>query len=156
MRSRRGARRRFRFGSRDRRDDVLFDGFDLGDVVAMKFVVSAMLVVVAIIHLLPLSGVVGRERLRMLYGISIDEPNLLILMRHRAVLFGVLGAFFLVAAFDQRLQIVALVAGFASVVPFLWLARSVGGYSAGVARVYRADVVALLSLVVGTIAYAIS
>lgn len=121
----------------------------------MKYVVSAMLVMVAIIHLLPLPGVLGRERLQALYGVAIDDPNLVILMRHRALLFGLLGAFFLVAAFAPRLQVAAFVVGFISVVPFLWLASSVGGYNAQVARVFRADVVALICLVVGMVAYTI-
>ncbi len=50
----------------------------------MRHLVSTMLVAVAVIHLLPLSGVLGGERLNVLYGLSFDEPNLSILMRHRA------------------------------------------------------------------------
>ena len=53
-----------------------------------------------------------------------------------------------------HLQPAAFVAGFASVVPFLWLAWPVGNNNAHVARVFRADVVALLRLLVGIIAYA--
>src|SRR5262245_23585040 len=120
----------------------------------MDYVVSAMLAIVAIIHLMPLSGVLGRERLEALYGIPITEPNLLVLMRHRAVLFGVLGVFFAVAAFDPGLQPAAFIAGFASVAPFLWFARPAAKPNANVARVFRADVVALLCLIVGVIAYA--
>ena len=56
----------------------------------MRYLASAMLVVVAVIHLLPVSGVLGSERLAALYGLPFNEPNLAILMRHRAVLFGLL------------------------------------------------------------------
>ncbi len=42
-------------------------------------------------------------------------------MRHRAVLLGFLGLFFLFAAFRPALQTVAFLAGFVSVVSFLWL-----------------------------------
>jgi len=115
----------------------------------MRYLVSAMLLVVAVIHLLPLSGVPGGERLATLYGISANEPNLAILMRHRAVLFGLLGLFLLYAAFSPPLQTLAFIAGFISVVSFLWLAWSVGGYNAQVARVVMADIVALVCLVVG-------
>jgi hypothetical protein len=69
---------------------------ELGD--AMNYVVKIALVLVGIIHLLPLSGVLGPERLTMLYGVTLDDPNLVILMRHRAVLFGMLGAFLVAAA----------------------------------------------------------
>jgi apolipoprotein N-acyltransferase len=112
----------------------------------MRFLVSAMLVVVAVIHLLPLSGVLGSERLAALYGLSINDPNLAILLRHRAVLFGLLGLFLLFAAFRPPFQTVAFVAGFVSVVSFLWLAWSVGGYNAQVARV-------LVCLIVGVAAH---
>jgi hypothetical protein len=115
--------------------------------------ISAMLVVVAIIHLLPLPGLLGSKRLAALYGLSFDEPNLAILMRHRAVLFGLLGLFLLAAAFKPEWQAIAFVGGFVSVLSFLYLAWSVGGYSAQVGRVVAADVVALVCLVVAVAAY---
>ena len=119
----------------------------------MRHVVSAMLVVVGVIHLLPLSGVLGSERLAALYGLSFNEPSLAILMRHRAVLFGLLGLFFCFAAFQPAWQTIAFVAGFVSVVSFLWLARSIGGYNALVARVIMADIVAMVCLIIGVGAY---
>jgi hypothetical protein len=120
----------------------------------MRYLVSAMLVVVGIIHLLPVSGVLGAERLTALYGLSFDEPNLAILMRHRAVLFGLLGLFLVAAAFRPDLQGIALVAGFLSVLSFLYLAWSVGGYNAQIGRVFLADIVALVCLVIGSTAFA--
>lgn len=120
----------------------------------MRYFISAMLVVVAVIHLLPLSGVLGSERLAVLYGLAINDPNLAILMRHRAVLFGLLGLFFLFAAFSPAFQTVAFLAGFVSVVSFLWLAWSVGGYNAQVARVFMADIVALVCLIIGAAGHA--
>jgi len=112
-----------------------------------------MLVVVAIIHLLPLSGVLGGERLVALYGLSFNDPNLAILMRHRAALFGLLGLFLLFAAFRPQFQAIAFIAGFVSVVSFLWLAWSVGGYNTQVAGVFTADIVALTCLIIGFVAY---
>jgi hypothetical protein len=120
----------------------------------MHYLISAMLLLVGIIHLLPLSGVLGAERLASLYGLSFNEPNLAILMRHRAVLFGLLGAFLVYAAFQPKLQALAFLAGFASVLSFLWLAWSVGGYNPQLARVVVADVVALASLAIGSATYA--
>lgn len=119
----------------------------------MNRIITAALLVVALIHLLPLAGVLGSERLGVLYGIAIDEPNLEILLRHRAVLFGLLGTFFLVAAFRRSVQFAAIVAGFASVVSFLWLAASIGNANAQVARVVTADLVALASLFVALVAF---
>jgi hypothetical protein len=73
----------------------------------MRFILPAMLLIVGIIHLLPLSGVLSAHRLQTLYGIAVEDPNLEMLMRHRAVLLGLLGAFLIAAAFIPSLQLVA-------------------------------------------------
>ena len=119
----------------------------------MRYILSAMLTVVGIIHLLPLTGVLGVSHLQSLYGVTIDDPNLEILMRHRAVLFGILGAFLIYAAFRPELQLAALIAGAVSVISFLVIAGMVGGYNAGIARVVTADIVAVVSLLIGVFAY---
>ena len=92
----------------------------------MNLLVSAMLVVIAIIHLLPLAGV--------------------------------LGVFFLGAAVRPALQPLAFVVAFVSIVSFLWLAWSTGGYNARVGRVVTADIVALVCLAIAIVArmYAVS
>jgi hypothetical protein len=119
----------------------------------MRYVISAMLVIVGVIHLLPLSGLLGIERLSALYGLSFNDPNLAILMRHRAVLFGLLGIFLLFAAFRPEFQMLAFIAGFISVISFLWLAYSVGAYNAEISRVVVADIVALVCLFVALLAH---
>ncbi len=115
-------------------------------------VAAAMLLVVGVIHLLPVTGVLGGARLDALYGLAIEGPDLAILMRHRAVLFGLLGALLVLGAVRPAYRTVAFVAGFVSVVSFLALAWSVGGYNAALHRVVVADGVALVCLVVGTAA----
>jgi len=118
----------------------------------MQLLASAMLAIVGLIHLLPLSGVLGSTRLQALYGLSINDPDLLILMRHRSVLFGLLGAFLLYAAVRPALQPIAYVGGAVSVVSFLWIAKSAGRTNAHVARVVTADWIAVVCLVVGAVA----
>ena len=59
-----------------------------------------------------------------------------------AVLFGMLGAFLVFAAFRRALHGAALVTASVSVLAFLGLAWSVGGYNAHIARVITVDLVA--------------
>ena len=113
--------------------------------------VTAALIVAGIIHLIPITGVLGADRLTSLYGLPLTEPNLVILMRHRAVLFGLLGAFMVYASFRPALQVPAFIAGFVSVLSFFWIAWSANGYNDAVARIVAGDVVALCSLVIGAI-----
>ena len=122
----------------------------------MRYFISATLLVAAVIHLLPLVGVVGPTRLSELYGITVSEPNIEILMRHRAVLFGLLGAFLAFAAFNPAFQKAGFIAGIVSVVSFLLVAVSVGQYNSQLSRVVVADVVALVALVAGGVALALS
>jgi hypothetical protein len=119
----------------------------------MNRILSTCLLIMAVIHLLPLVGVLGGPRLSALYGLQVSEPNLEILLRHRAVLFGILGGFFAYAAFAPQLQGVALLIGLVSVVSFLVLASVVGGYNAQVGRVVLADWIALAALLIATAAY---
>ena len=116
---------------------------------ATRYLVPAMLILVGLIHLLPLSGVLGSERLASLYGVSFSEPNLAILMRHRAVLFGLLGVLLILAAFRPMFRTIAFIAGLISVVSFLWIALAAENYNDQVGRVVTVDVVALICLVVG-------
>ena len=120
----------------------------------MRILTALALLTVGIIHLIPLSGVLGPEHLVRLYGAAPSDPSALILMRHRAVLFGIVGGVCVLAAFKPDLQWLALVLGGFSVVSFLWLAWSTGGFNAHLQRVVVADVLALVCLGAGAIALA--
>lgn len=113
----------------------------------MQKAVSFLLAIVALIHLVPLTGALGPQRLQALYGLVFDDPGLRILMKHRAVLFGLLGAFLLHASLRPALVPMALIAGFVSVVSFLGFALAEPGHNALIARVVAADWLALACLV---------
>ena len=116
----------------------------------MRIAIAALLVVAGVIHVLPLSGVLGAGRLAALYGLSLDDADLVLLLRHRAVLFGLLGALRLYAAWDPAYQPIAVGVGLVSAVSFLVLARARGRgdatSNAAIQRVVRADIVAVLAL----------
>jgi hypothetical protein len=105
-----------------------------------------LVLVAAAINLAPLLGAVSSERMSALYGVDLDDPNLQILMRHRAVLFGLVGGLLLVAAFHPPLRAPAYAVGFSSMLSFLLIAWRVGGYSAEIQRVILIDVVGIAAL----------
>lgn len=119
----------------------------------MSHLITAALLFVAAIHLLPLIGVVGVTRLQQLYGLNLGDPNLEILLRHRAVLFGLLGAFLAYAALEPALQAAGIVAGFISVASFMVLAKLVGRHNAEIGRVVAVDLVALALLLVAGVVW---
>lgn len=119
----------------------------------MRYVVPVVLVVVAIIHALPLVGIMGGVRLANLYGITDMDASLEILLRHRAVLFGLLAAFLGYAAFKPDLQGPALLVATVSVVSFLAFALASGGYNPAVAAVVKADLIAAVLLAIGAVVH---
>lgn len=121
----------------------------------MQKVITGLLILVGIIHLLPVSGVLGPERLSSLYGLSFQESNISILMRHRAILFGLFGIFFIYSAFNPAYQPLAFIAGFVSVVSFVGLSWSTGGYNEAIRKVVIADLVAFVSLLLAVVLYVI-
>jgi hypothetical protein len=113
--------------------------------------VAALLLGVAIIHWLPLAGVLGGERLASLYGVAMGDANLELLMRHRAVLFGILGTLIAAGAFHRPLRFAAIAAGYASVGSFLALAYATGSLNTQVDRVVLFDWIALALLLVASL-----
>lgn len=120
----------------------------------MRHFIAATLLAGGLIHLLPLVGVLGTERLATLYGVPVQDPNSAILMRHRAVLFGLIGGLMVLAIFKPALQPVAFGVGLLSVSSFLYLAWSVGHYNAQLSRIVAVDLLALGVLVAGALAWA--
>ena len=108
---------------------------------------AAALLLAGIVNTLPLIGVFGAERLQALYGMSFDNPSLRILMRHRAVLFGLLGGAMCAAAFIPAWRTPMAVAGLVSMASFIVLAQLEGGGNAAIRRVVLADVIAIVPLV---------
>lgn len=52
----------------------------------MHAVATTLVLLVGLVNLLPVSGALSKGRLESLYGIAIEDTNLEVLMRHRALL----------------------------------------------------------------------
>lgn len=116
---------------------------------------TGLVLVAAAINLAPAMGALSAERMSGFYGVDLADPNLEILMRHRAVLFGIVGGLLLVAAFHPPLRVTGYAVGFASMVSFLVVAWLVGGYGAGIRRTMVIDVVGIAALAAARVLEAI-
>lgn len=99
-----------------------------------------LLVVVGLLNLFPVIGVLSAEQLTSMYAVDIGSPKLEILMRHRAVMLGLIGGFLLLAAFRPSLQVVAAAIGLASMSLFVAVAFLVGDYGTQIHKVVMADI----------------
>ena len=114
----------------------------------MKIVISSILFILAVIHLLPVAGVLGSDSLTRLYGISVSDSNTQILLRHRAVLFAIIGLFLLLSVFKSEYQPIAICMGLISVASFLLLTWLIDGLNSEISRVAKVDWIALVLLIV--------
>lgn len=91
-----------------------------------------------IIHLIPGIGLLSARHLQALYGVELQDPTLILLLRHRAILFAILGVFFVTAAlFQPGWRVVAAVVALLCMLSFIVLARDLNGPS--ILRVARVD-----------------
>ena len=112
----------------------------------MKQLMTIVFVGVGLLNLAPLIGVISADQLQGMYGVPIDSPDLEVLMRHRAILFGIVGGFVLFAAFRPALQGMAATAALVSMLSFILLAVIVGNVGDNVRKVVIADVIGSAAL----------
>lgn len=105
-----------------------------------------LLVFVAITQFLPVVGVFGSELLATLYEIDIDDPNLAVLLQHRAVLFGILGALIGFAAFQPSLQPLAMTIATVMITSFVALWGTADAMNPAMDRLAAGDLIALIAL----------
>ena len=111
----------------------------------MRALTTALFLFAAVINLLPGLGVLSAQRLEGFYNVALQDPNLVVLMRHRAVLLAIVGGLLAAAAFQPALRAAAVVAGLASMLSFIALAA--GSSSPELRKVLLVDVVATLALI---------
>jgi len=122
----------------------------------MTVVIGFAMVLSGLIHLLPLVGVAEPSRVAGMYDVRVDGPDLAVLLVHRAVLFGLLGALLIAGAWVDDLQPYAIGAGLVSDLAFLAIAKVNPGINAAMQRVVRADVVSVVLLVAAGVSWAVT
>lgn len=112
----------------------------------MLKMINVLLLIPGIIHLLPVYGLFGSDVISKLYGVQIVDPNVMILMQHRAILFGLLGGIIILSIFIPLLRFYACVAGLISATSFVVIALLAGEYNGELNKVLYADYVAIACL----------
>lgn len=115
--------------------------------------IGLIFALVGLLNAYPAIGMLGAKQLRGLYGLRFEDPNLLTLMQHRAVLLGLIGLFLIVAAFRRELQPAGFVLGFASMLSFVALARLQDEPSRFISKVAMADIAGSTLLLVALALY---
>jgi hypothetical protein len=119
----------------------------------MLFVAKCLLGLVGLIHLLPASGLFSAAQLQRLYAVGPLNDDLVLLLRHRALLFGLLGIFAITATWQTRFWWPAAVMNGISIFGFILLAWPQLGHNTLIDRVFYVDIAAIVALVIACLLF---
>ena len=109
-------------------------------------IAAIILFIVGIINLLPVIVFFDSGKTVSLYGVPIEGESLTILMRHRAVLLGLIGSALIFAAFKPEFRVLAILLALISKLTFVFLTFTASSYTAEVRQVALIDVGAIVLL----------
>jgi hypothetical protein len=110
-----------------------------------SWIVPTCLWLAAIIHLLPLPGLLGAAQLQSLYGLGDLDPASELLLRHRALMFALFGALLISATRVHPLRPAAIALTLISDLGFLLLALG-GPHLPALQRVVYFDALSIVLL----------
>ncbi len=114
----------------------------------MELLFRILLFITGAINVLPAILVFSSEKLSKSYGIEIPNPNFELLLRHRAVLFGIVGGLMLYAAILKKHYFLSVTVGLVSMVSFIVLYFSLEGINQNLEKVMRIDFIATALLII--------
>ena len=117
----------------------------------MNIAISILLFIVGLINFVPVIGVMSADRLSNAYSIELVGNDIVVLMRHRALLFGIIGGFILYSVFNPSYQIAAMIMAAISMLGFLYFVCAVGDYNGDIAKVAIIDLVGIAILAIAAI-----
>ncbi|MEM9617403.1 MAG: phosphopantetheine adenylyltransferase [Pseudomonadota bacterium] len=109
-------------------------------------IIMALIALAGLINFLPVVGVVSGARIESLYGVELADPALEILLRHRAVLFGLVGGFMIIAAFKKSLHGMAIIGGLIAMLSFMGLYYFTSSQPQSLMSIVYADIAGVISL----------
>lgn len=112
---------------------------------------TVCLLVVGIINFLPVIGALGIKNLESTYQVNIGSNDLLLLMQHRAILFGILGSFILASCIFPLYQPAAMLMAAISMLSYVALLHTLGITNHALLKVLYIDYVGIFFLILAVL-----
>jgi hypothetical protein len=122
----------------------------------METIFRITLFISGLINLLPSFLAFLPDRISKSYGIDIPNSNVELLLRHRAILFGIIGGLLIYSALVKKHYELSTMAGLVSMTSFVVLYFLIGkDINSELKKVMLIDVVAIVILCAGFLLYAL-
>ena len=119
----------------------------------MENLYRLILLISGLVHILPFSFLFFTEQLQKSYGVDISDVNLQLLLRHRAIFFGLIGVGLILSAIKKSYYGWASAIGLISMVSFVLLFFQIGGINQQLRTVMLIDVFISAALFLTAIVY---
>ena len=117
----------------------------------MNIAILILLFVVGLINFLPIIGVLSADKLSAAYSVELIGNDIVILMRHRALLFGIIGGFIFFSLFKPLYQEAAMVMAAISMIGFLYFIWAVDGHNDALSKIAMVDVIGIVCLLIAAV-----
>lgn len=114
----------------------------------LKQIVTMLFLLVGAINFAPIVGVFGQSSLERLYNMAALAPDVLALMKHRAILLAIVGGFLLVSAFRVSYRAPASTCAYVSMISYILIVWTSDVENQAFAKIYQIDCVAIVLLFV--------
>jgi len=120
----------------------------------MELVFRFILFLAGLVNVLPAALAFLPQRIAKAYGIEVPDVNYELLLRHRAVLFGLVGGLMIYSALTKKHYEVASLIGLVSMISFIVLYFLMGrGVNAELRKVMQIDIGGTIVLAIGLVLY---
>ncbi|MFN6089051.1 MAG: hypothetical protein ACK47E_09925 [Cyclobacteriaceae bacterium] len=123
----------------------------------MELIYRITLFIAGVINLLPAMLAFLPDKISKSYGIDIPNANYELLLRHRAILFGIIGGLMIFSAIVKKYYDIATIAGLISMTSFILLYFLIDkDVSSELKKVMVIDIVATIILLIGLVLFLIT
>ena len=120
----------------------------------MELVFRICLFIAGIINIVPSILAFLPDKIQTSYGVEIPNANYELLLRHRAVLFGIIGGIMIYSAISKKYYSLAVVIGLISMFSFFVLKKLVNGeINPELQKVMNIDIAGIIILLIGFVLF---
>lgn len=113
----------------------------------------AILVVIGVITASPIVTALNSNGITSLYNVTFEDDAVLLLVRHRQVMLGVLGAALVYGAFFYHLRMMVITAAVVSKLAFIGLCMTTPDLTQGIQRVIYFDAISIVLLLIAAVIF---
>ena len=115
----------------------------------METVFRVCLFISGVINFMPSLLAFWSNKISSSYGIDVPNSNDELLLRHRAVMLGIIGGVMIFSAISKKYYSLSVSIGLISMVSFIILYALVGNINSELQKVMQIDIAAILILLIG-------